>query len=306
MAERKQAGDGPDNYGQAARQITNAAKQTGKSAVKRTAAKGAEAAGRAAAATVKAGAETGKAVAKIAAGTAAGGPWGAAVSAAWSMRHTLLKILVCVCMVIVFIAAIAASLPSIVFDRLFELSGGSAAGNALAAAYADLADGVSGAVNGGYAFALEKADRIIIEGGYDYDLSVAALEDRAAGAAYYDVCYILSAYSVSTRRGDSGKTQMVYKLESVKGDMFPVTYEEKAAERPKGGAPETETVIYVACVIHEFDEGAVIKAFGIDLGAAYGFNLTYGEAIERMSDALKMTLYGAAGENIKAGEGNGQ
>jgi hypothetical protein len=305
MAERKQAGDGPDNYGQAARQITSAAKQMGKSAAKRTAAKGAEAAGRAAAA-VKAGAETGKAVSKIAVGTAAGGPWGAAVFAAWSMRHTLLKILVCVCMVAVFIAAIAASLPSIVFDRLFESPGDPAAGNALAAAYADLSDGVYGAVNGGYAFALEKADRIIIEGGYDYALSVAALEDRAAGAAYYDVCYILSAYSLSVQQNDVSKAHMLYKLESVKEDMFPVTYVEKSTERTEGGAAETETATYVACVIHEFDEDTVIKAFGIDLNAAYGFNLTYGEAIERMSDALKMTLYGATGENIKAGEGNGE
>ena len=37
----------------------------------------------------------GKAAAEIAAGTAAGGPWGAILSAAWAMRHTLFKILVC-------------------------------------------------------------------------------------------------------------------------------------------------------------------------------------------------------------------
>ena len=48
----------------------------------------------AAAATVKAGVEGGKAVAEIAAGTAAGGPWGAILSAAWSLRHTLYKVLI--------------------------------------------------------------------------------------------------------------------------------------------------------------------------------------------------------------------
>jgi len=116
---------------------------------------------------------------------------------------------------------------------------------------------------------------------------------------YYDACYILAAYSVSVPRGNSSKADMVNKLESVKADMFPVTYEEKIMTRPKAGKPsETETVKYAACVIHEFDESTVIKAFGIDLKAKYnGSNRTYGEIIENMSNALKMTLYGTTDKN---------
>ena len=86
---KQQIGDGQDNFGEAAKQMTNAAKQI-------SAERGAEAALNAATNTVKAGIKTGKAVSEIAAGTAAGGPWGAIISAAWSMRHTLFKILVCI------------------------------------------------------------------------------------------------------------------------------------------------------------------------------------------------------------------
>lgn len=87
-------GDGSDNAGNAATQGLKAAKQAGKMAGN-AAAKGAEEATKAAAgAAVKAGVQTGKAVANVAAGTAAGGPWGAIISAAWSMRHTLFKVLV--------------------------------------------------------------------------------------------------------------------------------------------------------------------------------------------------------------------
>lgn len=98
MAEpdKRQIGDGSDNYGEAAKQMAKAAKEAGIETAKQAAVKGAEAGANAAAATVQAGVEGGKAVAEIAAGTAAGGPWGAILSAAWAMRHTLFKILVCI------------------------------------------------------------------------------------------------------------------------------------------------------------------------------------------------------------------
>lgn len=94
MAEpdKRQIGDGSDNYGEAAKQMAKAAKEAGKETAKQAAVKGAEAGANAAAATVQAGVEGGKAVAEIAAGTAAGGPWGAILSAAWAMRHTLFTI----------------------------------------------------------------------------------------------------------------------------------------------------------------------------------------------------------------------
>lgn len=100
MAEpnKTQMGDGGDNYGQAAAQMAKAAKQLGQEAAKQAAAKGVEATANAAAATVQASVEGGKAVAEIATGTAAGGPWGAVLSAAWSLRHTLYKILIFICL----------------------------------------------------------------------------------------------------------------------------------------------------------------------------------------------------------------
>ena len=125
MAEpdKRQIGDGSDNYGEAAKQMAKAAKEAGKETAKQAAVKGAEAGANAAAATVQAGVEGGKAVAEIAAGTAAGGPWGAILSAAWAMRHTLFKILVCICLFFLVIIVLIVSLPSVVTNSVFGLDG---------------------------------------------------------------------------------------------------------------------------------------------------------------------------------------
>lgn len=66
MAEpdKRQIGDGSDNYGEAAKQMAKAAKEAGKETAKQAAVKGAEAGANAAAATVQAGVEGGKAVAR--------------------------------------------------------------------------------------------------------------------------------------------------------------------------------------------------------------------------------------------------
>ncbi|MCM1149162.1 MAG: hypothetical protein NC319_03605 [Butyricicoccus sp.] len=54
-----------------------------------------------------------------------------------------------------------------------------------------------------------------------------------------------------------------------------------------------ETVVYVVCTIHPFDQSVILTAFGIDTSAQYGeFGITNGEAITNMSNALKMTMYG--------------
>ena len=122
MAEpgKQQMGDGRDNYGQAAKEtskaaknigkgIKNAGKEVGKNTATQAAVQGTDAAVKATSAMAKAGVEAGKAVSKVAAGTAAGGPWGAAImaalSVAWAMRHTLFKILICVCLVLVIFIA---------------------------------------------------------------------------------------------------------------------------------------------------------------------------------------------------------
>ncbi len=381
---KQQVGDDSDNYGQAAGQMAKAARQAGQEVVKQTAAKGAEQAANAAAATVKASVEGGKAAAEIAAGTAAGGPWGAVLSAAWSMRHTLFKVLVCICLALLFLIVMVVSLPSVVFNSIFGLDGNKPAeGITPAAVYAEMAGAVSDVVDDGYNQSLARVEEIIEEGGYDYDLSMESLINYAQSSSGYDVSYILAAYSASMLQQNTKKEDMVSKLGNVAGSMFPVTSEEKQKEivipvtyytyKPvtltvvtnkvktgtvngvaqyryetaektyylqdeahtsdqpveidayksvtvslpvySGGAvtgtmeetyyeadgketvtPGTETVKYIECTIHPFDNTVIATAFGIDLDAAYEqFGITYGEAIQKMATALKMTLYGNTG-----------
>ena len=386
MAEpqKQQIGDGTDNYGQAAQQMAKAAKQAGQNIAKQAAAKGAEATANAAAATVKAGVEGGKAVAEIASGTAAGGPWGAIIAAAWAMRHTLFKILICICLVLLFFIVMIVSLPSIVADSIFGTSGAKPVeGATLTEAYADMADAVSNVVDSGYDISLAGVEQIIEDGGYDYDLSMDALINYAQSSAGYDTCYVLAAYSASMEQRGTSRDDMVAKLSSIAGSMFPVTYEEKEMEQQvpvtystykpveitvvtnkvqtgtingvpqyryetakrtyylpdeqktsdtdvtitafrevmvsvpvysgsritgtqsatyyaavgeETVSPTTEIIKYVACTIHPFDNTVITRAFGIDTSAKYNqFNVTYGEAIQNMANALKMTLYGTLG-----------
>ena len=296
---KQQIGDGSDNYGQAAKQMANVAKQTGKNAAvaagKNTAeaaAKGAEATARAAAATVKAGVKTGKAVAGIATGTAAGGPWGAAIAAAWSMRHTLFKILITIGLVVLFIIIIVVSLPKIIFESIFGTDDPSQP--AINAAYIDLETTVTGAIAKGYEFSMKEVDRIIDDGGYDYDASMAALIDNAKDSKDYDVCYILAAYSVSMEQQNTTKANMVSKLNAVSKRMFPVTYVVKTQEREEEDGEEKEEIRYVECTVHSFDNTVINAAFGIDPEARYdAYDMTNGQAIEYMANFLKMTLFGS-------------
>lgn len=126
MAEpdKQQFGDGSDQWANAAQNLTNAAKELGKESAKQAASAGTAAAtAHSSAAFVKAGVEGGKAISEIAAGTAAGGPWGAVLSAAWSLRHTLYKLLVCTCLVLLIFIILLTSLPSIVTNQVFGLNG---------------------------------------------------------------------------------------------------------------------------------------------------------------------------------------
>ena len=234
MAEpdKQQIGDGSDHYGQAAGQMAKAARQAGQEAAKQAAAKGAEATANAAAATVKASVEGGKAAAEIAAGTAVGGPWGAILSAAWAMRHTLFKILVCICLFLLFLIVMIVSLPSIVSNSIFGLDGTPPVdGASLQGTYSELSEVVSDVVDAGYDTSLARVEQIIEDGGYDYDLSMDALINYAQSSAGFDVSYILAAYSASLQQQGVSKDDMVAKLNAVSGDMFPVTYEEKEQER---------------------------------------------------------------------------
>ena len=240
--EKQQVGDGADNYGQAASQMAKAAgqsgqaaaKQAGKEAAKQAAKAGAEATANTSAAVVQAGVEGGKAVAQVAAGTAVGGPWGAILSALWALRHTLFKILVFLCLLLLLFIVMIVSLPSILMNAVFGLDGTAVDMEnpvTLQESYNEMSGAVSDVVDQGYNRALEKVEQIIQDGGYDYDLSMEALINYAQSSAGYDVSYILAAYSASLQQQGTSEADMVAKLEAIMDDMFPVTYEEKQQER---------------------------------------------------------------------------
>lgn len=260
MAEpdKQQIGDGSDNYGQAAGQMAKAARQAGQETAKQAAAKGAEATANAAAATVKASVEGGKAAAEIAAGTAAGGPWGAILSAAWAMRHTLFKILVCICLFLLFLIVMIVSLPSIVSNSIFGLDGTPPVeGASLQGTYSELSEVVSDVVDAGYDTSLARVEQIIEEGGYDYDLSMDALINYAQSSAGFDVSYILAAYSASLQQQGVSKDDMVAKLNAVSGEMFPVTYEEKEQERIVPVTYSTYRSVSVTVVTNRTQTGTI-------------------------------------------------
>ena len=231
MAEpqKQQMGDGSDNIGQAAGQAAKTAKNAGKQAAKQAAKKGAEAAANAAAATVKAGVEGGKAVAEIAAGTAAGGPWGAIISAAWAMRHTLFKILVCLCLSVVFLIVMIVELPGIIINKALGLDGNEPTVS-ITEIYENLSETVSDIVQAGYDASMAEVERLISDGGYDRELSMNALINYAQSSAGYDTAYILSAYSTSMEQLSNDPEDMKKKLDGVAANMFPVTSVERENE----------------------------------------------------------------------------
>ena len=173
----------------------------------------------------------GQTAAGMAAG-AAGGPLGAALLAAWSGRHTLFKVLAFLCLSLLFLIVLVAALPSILMNRLFGLDGTKPEeGETPFTVYAEMSGAVAGVVEDGHGKALEEVERIISDGGYDRDRSMAALTDYAQGSSGYDVSYILAAYSVSVSQAGARQADLVSKLEGVSGKMFPVTSEEKLEER---------------------------------------------------------------------------
>lgn len=230
MAEpnKQQIGDGADNYGQAASQAAKAVKNAGKEAAKQAAAKGAEATANAAAASVKAGVEGGKAVAEIAAGTAAGGPWGAILSAAWALRHTLFKILICLCLSVVFLIVMIVELPGIVVNKALGIDGDEPI--SIVSVFEAVTDVISNIIGLGYDSSMAQVETLITDGGYDYDMSMNALINHAQGSAGYDVAYIMSAYSTSVEQTSISQSDMESKLTGMTANMFPVTSVEKENE----------------------------------------------------------------------------
>lgn len=255
-ADKQQFGDGQDNPGFAAARTAEAAKKAGQAA----ATAGAEATANAAAATVQAGVETGKATAEIAAGTAAGGPWGAVISAAWAMRHTLFKVLICICLgFTVFLVAIV-SLPSIVSNQVFRTDPDTFDPNAstdMMERTEDMADVVSAVIQEGYDAALAEVERIIEMNGYDYETSMDALINHGSLSPDYDVAYVFAAYSASMGQRGTSEGDMRRKLQAVSAEMFKVTYEEKQFERVIPVTYATYTPVQLTIVTGQTEIGEV-------------------------------------------------
>ena len=299
---------------------TSGAKLPGTEGAKTAAAGAAAGVANSYAALVKAGVEGGKAVSEIAAGTAAGGPWGAVLSTAWSLRHTLYKILVCICLFFLILIVLLTSLPTIVTNQVFGLNGADMTSPlTLSQSMTKLSGVVADALEEAHQAALERVNVLISEGGYDQELSLEALDDQA-GDTSYDVAYVLCAYSVSMEQLGTSQEDMARKLSSLAGKLFPVTYEVKTAEvqvepdtssendgESSSGSTQTQTVSYLSATIHPLNQDAILDAFGLDPSESYGgLSLTCGEAVTNMATALKLTLYGSMLGGIGGGTGTRQ
>lgn len=308
MAEpgKQQMGDGQDNYGQVAKQTRNAAKNISKgmkNAAKHAAAKGAEATVNSAAATVKAGVETGKAVSEIAAGTAAGGPWGAIISAAWAMRHTLFKILVCLCLVLVLFIVCIVSLPNIIFQNISDMFGEifgfeqeeTVDINTFDASYEDLEKATETSVQSAYAQAVQKARGILSSEKYDQELSKGEFNSSLDDSFNYDTAHFLAAYSVAMGQNGTSKTNFISRLDGASDRLFTVVATEKTAEvtRKVNGEEKTFTVTYVVCTIEFYTQNTILDIFSIDKDAEYkNYGITNGEYVDFLAESLKKTLAG--------------
>lgn len=225
--EKQQFGDGRDNYAGAARQLSDALQQAGQTGTRQAVSNGA-------AALIQSGIKSGKAVSEIAAGTAAGGPWGAILSAAWSLRHTLFKILACLCVLLLIFVILIVSIPSVVLNGVFGLNGSIVDMDnpmSMMQSYEEMSAEVSAAVDRGYQVALERVDQLIQDGGYDYELSIESLIDEAKSASGFNAAYVLAAYSASMLQQGTSADDMTAKLDAVAEQMFPISSEEKEKER---------------------------------------------------------------------------
>lgn len=265
--EMRQSGEGRDN-------LTDAAGQMAKNAAQWSA-ETTKTAGQAAEAALKAGetaAAAGKAASGVAAGTAAGGPAGAVLSTVWSMRHTLFKILICICLVLVFLVVTIAAIPGILIENIANVFVPDSEEAAVQVSYIDLEAIVASAIQRGYGEAMAETERIISDGEYDDTLSMEHLADLSGNTSDRDTCYLLAVYTVTAEQNDVSRENLIYQLNAIADRMFPVTYEEReeTVTVTDGEKTWTETVRYAACTIHAFDRAAVEQALGLDAGAEFG------------------------------------
>jgi len=256
----QQIGDGNDNIPQAAKKGAEAAKQISKAAAQKAAVAGVEATSTAAGASVAAAAKGGQAIASIAQGTAAGGPVGAVIGAAWAMRHTLFKVLICVCLILLFLVTAVVSLPSIIFNQVFRTDPDTFDASKATDPYEvfdEMSGSVSNSVAQGYDYALSLVEQIIEDGGYDYDYSMEALINHGRTSGGYDICYILAAYSASMEQRGTTKTDMETKLNSVINEMFPVSSSEKEKERVVPLIYPTYSDVTVSVITNKTETGTI-------------------------------------------------
>ncbi len=286
---KQQIGDGTDNYGNAARKMAQAARQAGKTAQAAT-----TATANSAASTVAGRVKVGKAVAGVAKGAAIGGPWGAVISAAWSLKNTLLKVFTSVCIFLLILIITIVSLPFIIFENLFGWIGDfNGEENALYASYQDLSNEVANFIEEAYDATIGRIVDLIEKGGHHLGLSMEHLIDNTMGRANYDVCYILSAYSVSVGQSGASKEGLMEDMYGVIDKIFPFTYEEheKTFTIFDGIKDVLKVVTYLVCTIFPFDMTVLLEAFNLDLDAKYeNTSITTGEYIDYMTNSLKMTL----------------
>ena len=311
---KRQIGDGRDNYGQAARETSKAAKNiakgmkdAGKEVSKNVAGQavvqGTDAAVKATSVMAKVGVEAGKVVSKVAAGTATGGPWGAAIMAAlsiaWSMRHTLFKILICICLVIVIFIACIISLPNIIFQNITDMFGIGQEEtidiNTFDEAYKDLARATELSVQSSYAMAVKQAREIISSDKYDQKLSRCDFNSSLDSSFDYDVAHFLAAYSVSMGQTGTNKSDFLSKLDGAADKLFTVVATEKTVEvtRKVEGGEKTFTVTYVVCTIEFYNRATIFDIFSVDKDTEYkNYGITKGEYVDFLAASLEKTLAG--------------
>lgn len=284
---KQQIGDGTDSYGQAFKNAMSSVRRAGRKATASAVAKGAEAAVNAAAAGVKAGVQTGKTIAGIAAGTAAGGPVGAILSSLWSLRHTVFKIIVCVCLVLLVVFVAVFSLPGIILEGIMKKTEQDpAAGVTVASIYEEINAEIAVIVRQEHEETLHRIGERIQDGGYDEPRSRAALTDLAGALPGYDGCYLLAAYSVAVQTEHPDTEQMIRLLREVGDEMFPVIFEERSETTGEG-----EVIRYLAATVEPFDPMIVCKAFHFGLDEPYrNTGITNREMIGHLTAALKAVI----------------
>ena len=80
------------------------------------------------------------------------------------MRHTLYKVLICACLILLIFVILIVSLPTVVTNRLFGLDGEQIDESAtLLSAYTEMAGAVTDAIDAGYDAAMARVEAIIAE-----------------------------------------------------------------------------------------------------------------------------------------------